>query len=220
MEEPAGACPRCGAAYVPRQEYCVECGLRLPIHHGFAPALGRAWRLQLSRHPAGWLWVVLCLLALATVAAAAAILASDEGSSAVRTIVATESEPVTAAPATATALQPTTPTTTAQPTRKTTTTPRRAGPVKWPPGRSGHTVVVASVPATRGRDAAVKLWRAAVGAGLPDVGILDSSEFASLRPGYYVVFSGFYKTEEAALAAVEGAQAKRYPRAYEREITP
>src|SRR5919198_1139923 len=29
-----GACPRCGAPYAAGQEYCVECGLRLPAETG------------------------------------------------------------------------------------------------------------------------------------------------------------------------------------------
>jgi hypothetical protein len=223
VDEPSGACPRCGAAYEPMQEYCIECGLRLPLDRGIVPAVGRAWRLQVSRYPGGWLWVVLVLLALAAFAAVAAIIASDEGSSAVRTIVATEPTPTTTAAATETALQPTTPTApttaaTGTETAATTTRTRpQARPIEWPAERSGHTVVVASTPE---REAAERLARAAIRAGLPDVGVLDSSEYASLRPGYYVVFSGFYRTVDDALAAVEAAQQNGYPRAYEREITP
>jgi hypothetical protein len=218
------ACPRCGTPHEPLQEYCLECGLRLPLDRGFMPAVGRAWRLEVSRHPGGWLWVVLVLLAVAALATVAAILASGDSASAVRTIVATESTPAT----TAAALTETTPTVTAPTTtgraqtRATTTTQRRAqtAPVEWPEGRSGHTVVVASVPTTRGREAALRSANAAIRAGLPSVGVLDSSEFASLRPGYYVIFSGFYRTVDAALAAVENAQQNGYPRAYEREVTP
>jgi hypothetical protein len=214
-----GECPRCSAAYEAMQEYCVECGLRLPLERGIGSAVGRAWRLEVSRYPGGWLWVVLVLLALTTVATVAAILASGEGESAVRTIVAT-APPPTARPTTptATAFQPTT---TAPATTATTTRPtRQTSPIEWPAGRSGHTVVVESVPTTRGRDAAAQVARAAIRAGLPRVGVLDSSEYASLRPDYFVIFSGFYRTEDQALAAVETAQSRGYPRAYEREITP
>jgi hypothetical protein len=215
----AGECPRCGASYEPLQEYCIECGLRLPLERGIGPTVGRAWRLEVSRYPGGWLWVVLVLLALTVAATVAAILASGAGQSAVRTIVAT-APPPTGRPTTptATAFQPTT---TAPATTATTTRPRRqTSPIEWPDGRSGHTVVVDSVPTTRGREAALQVARAAILAGLPRVGVLESSQFASLRPGYFVVFSGSYRTEEAALAAVEAAQSRGYPRAYEREITP
>jgi hypothetical protein len=206
------------------QEYCVECGLRLPLDRGIGETVGRAWRFQVSRHPGGWLWVVLVLLALTVLATVAAILASDEGESAVRTIVATEPMPLTRPVPTETAFVPTTtPTTTVSATTQTLTTATTTGPaspIEWPGDESGHTVVVASVPTTNGREAALRLARAAIAAGLPRVGVLDSSEFASLRPGYFVVFSGSYETEEGALAAVESAQSRGYPRAYEREITP
>jgi hypothetical protein len=204
------------------QEYCVECGLRLPLDRGIGETVGRAWRFQVSRHPGGWLLVVLVLLALTALATVASILASDEGESAVRTIVATEPMPLTRPVPTETAFVPTTtPARTQTATAATTTGPARpSSPIEWPDDQSGHTVVVASVPTTNGREAALRLARAAIAAGLPRVGVLDSSEFASLRPGYFVVFSGFYETEDGALAAVESAQSRGYPRAYEREITP
>jgi hypothetical protein len=226
VEEPSGTCPRCGAAYEPMQEYCIECGLRLPLDRGLVPTVGRAWRLQVSRYPGGWLWVVLVLLALAAFATVVAILASGEGESAVRTIAATEPTPTVQPTPTVTAFEPTTAATTTSPAtaETTTTTTRRAGPaapIEWPAGRRAHTIVIASVPTTTtGREAALRHARAALRAGLRDVGVLDSSKFASLRPGYYVVFSGFYETVDGALAAVEAAKARGYPRAYEREITP
>jgi hypothetical protein len=202
------------------QEYCIECGLRLPLDSGIVPTVGRAWRLEVSRYPGGWLWVVVVLLALTVFATVASIVASDDSASAVRTIVATESAPSTTAQLTKTSPPPSVTTTRPPPTRTATRPSRQTAPTDWPEGRSDHTVVVASIPATRGRESALRLARAAIRAGLPDVGILDSSEFASLRPGYLVVFSGFYQTVDGALAAVETAQARGYPRAYEREITP
>jgi hypothetical protein len=220
MEQVSGGeCPRCGAAYQPLQEYCIECGLRLPLERGIGSAVGRAWRLEVSRYPGGWLWVVLVLFGLTAVATVAAIVVSGEGESAVRTIVATAPPPTARpTPPTATAFQPTT---TAPAATATATPPRKqTRPIEWPDGRSAHTVVVGSVPTTRGREAALRLARAAIRAGLPRVGTLESSEFASLRPGYFVVFSGSYETEDEAVAAVEAAQSRGYPRAYEREITP
>jgi hypothetical protein len=216
------SCPRCGAAHEPLQEYCLECGLRLPVDRGVRLAARHAWRLELSRYRAGWLWVVLALLALAALGAVAAILASGGGASTVRTIVATESAPTTTSPpATQTPPEPTSRTTTAPPPTETAPRrPRQAAPVKWPRGRSGYTVVLGSVPTTRGREAAVRQARAAIRAGLPAVGVLDSSKFASLRPDYYVIFSGFYRTVDAAVAAVDTAQENGYRRAYEREVTP
>jgi hypothetical protein len=216
VEEPAAECPRCGAAYEPMQEYCIECGLRLPRDRGIFPTVGRAWRLQVSRYPGGWLWVVLVLLGLTALATVAAILASDQGESAVRTIAATEPAPTVQPTETGTVFAPTT----APPTTVTTPPAGPATPIEWPAGRRAYTIVVDSVPTTIGREAALRTARAALRARLPDVGVLDSSKFASLRPGYYVVFSGFYETLDSALAAVETAKGRGYPRAYEREITP
>ena len=48
--------------------------------------------------------------------------------------------------------------------------------------------------------------------GLPDVGVLVSSEYSSLHPGYYVVFSGIYATQSEAGAAVSAAHAQGLPR--------
>ena len=131
-----GECPRCGAAYEPLQEYCIECGLRLPLDRGIGSAVGRAWRLEVSRYP-GWLWVVLVLLALTAFATVAAILASGEGESAVRTIVAT-APPPTARPTTptVTAFQPTTTAPATTDTVTTTRPPRQTRPIEWPDGRN------------------------------------------------------------------------------------
>jgi stage II sporulation protein D len=95
--------------------------------------------------------------------------------------------------------------------------PRPVG--EWPAGRSGYTVVLDSVPAPAGLRAARSAAARARRAGLPAVGILVSSEFASLRPGFYVVFSGVYRTAAQADAAARLARS-RYPAAYPRRIAP
>ena len=51
--------------------------------------------------------------------------------------------------------------------------------------------------------------------GLPDVGVLRSSDFRNLRGGLYVVFSGVYRTAAEATAA-----AARTSRGYPREVVP
>jgi hypothetical protein len=38
-EEPRDYCPRCGVAYAPLQEYCLECGERLPTNRGVVGVL-------------------------------------------------------------------------------------------------------------------------------------------------------------------------------------
>jgi hypothetical protein len=48
--------------------------------------------------------------------------------------------------------------------------------------------------------------------------VLDSSEYASLHPGYHVVFSGVYESVDDAASALAVAQRIGYERAYTRQI--
>jgi hypothetical protein len=116
----------------------------------------------------------------------------------------------------------TTPTVPTTPTRTTPTTPqppRTRTLAAWPKGRSGWTLVVASLPASAGRKAAVGKARQALDAGLTQVGVLDSSEFSSLHPGYFVVFSGTYDSLSEAQDAASRAAQKGYGNTYARRIT-
>jgi hypothetical protein len=90
----------------------------------------------------------------------------------------------------------------------------------WPAGQSGYTVVLESVPASSGgRALALAQARSASRAGLPQVGVLDSSRYSSLHPGYAVVFSGIYESREEADQAQLAANAKGFSAAYVRQIT-
>jgi hypothetical protein len=75
---------------------------------------------------------------------------------------------------------------------------------RWP-RRNGYTIVLAALPTTVGAKAARARALAAAGAGVPDVGVLDSSRFASLHPGYWIVFSGVYRTFDEAIAGLPRA---------------
>jgi hypothetical protein len=77
--------------------------------------------------------------------------------------------------------------------------------------------VLASVPQSAGRSAAVSEARKALGAGLTDVGVINSSEFSSLHAGYFVVFSGIYNSQSEARAGLDAAKGS-YPQAYARQI--
>jgi hypothetical protein len=79
--------------------------------------------------------------------------------------------------------------------------------VDWPVGEDGWTIALASLPQTGGRKAAVERARAARKRGLASVGVLDSSRYASLHPGYWVVFSGVYSSEAEATSALRPARA-------------
>ena len=218
-----GECPRCGTPYEPFQEYCLECGLRLPANRGLIPVLSTAWRKRVPWYPGDWVWPVLALLIVSALAAAIAILANTNNESATKTQAATgESIPA----GTGTVGSPPPPPEETSPT-DTSTLPTEPPPpppppaneiIEWPAGQNGWTIVLASVPTSSGRATANRTARNALNSGLTDVGVLDSSEFSSLQPGYYVVFSGVYNSESEAQSAESTAKSS-YPQAYVRQIT-
>jgi hypothetical protein len=80
--------------------------------------------------------------------------------------------------------------------------------------------VLESIPASSdGRTLAIERARSAARAGLPSVGVLQSSRYSSLHPGYYVVFSGIYSSNGQASGALAAANAKGFSAAYVRQIT-
>jgi hypothetical protein len=81
-----------------------------------------------------------------------------------------------------------------------------SGVADWPTEEDGWTIALAAVPQTSGRATAVARARAARSRGLPQVGVLDSSRYASLHPGYWIVFSGVYSSEAEATSALEDAR--------------
>ena len=86
-----------------------------------------------------------------------------------------------------------------------------SGVAEWPVGEAGWTIALASLPQTGGRAPALERARAARRKGrLTAVGVLDSSRYASLHPGYWIVFSGIYTSEAEATSALETA--RRYAR--------
>lgn len=214
-------CPRCRARVEPFQEYCVECGHRVR-GGGVVPALASGWQRRLRWYPGDWVWPSLLALVVAVIASAGAIWWTREASSAASTTVVGDTAPL---PTVATTVSvPTTGPAATVPTqtRQTTTAPRpraRRALIEWPQGRNGWTLVLVSLPTSAGRPQAVGRAREAVRAGLDEVGVIDSSEYASLHPGYYVVFSGVYPTIGAAQDAVSDAAEAGFENAYARRIT-
>lgn len=227
-------CPRCGVAYEPLQEYCLECGERLPTNRGTAGVLAAWWQRRFPWYPGDWIWPALLFLAVAAVATAVSA-ATTSGSS--TTIVATEPG-VTVGNGTRPAAAATTQTLPAAP-RPTVTTgalpkapgavsttsvttpapPASPGLVAWPASGTAFTDVLASIPLASGRATAVDRAHAAKAAGLPRPGVLVSAQYPSLRAGFYVVFSGVYRTPGAALAALGSARAHGFPDAYVARVT-
>jgi hypothetical protein len=239
----AGVCPRCGSPYQPGQEYCLECGLRLPHVRGFVaanfiPALSRTWRRHARWYPGDWIWPVVFGLVVAGAGATVAILIANDQHKKSKTIVATTSTgpgttTSTVPPPTGTGTE-TSPTGTGTGTSPTTTEtspttteppppppppPPPTGPIKWPAGKTGFTVVLASVAHSDGLASARKTAQKGIDAGLTDVGVLNSDNFSSLRGGFYVVFSGVFDTLAEAQSGVATAQGT-FPQAYQRKIVP
>lgn len=238
-------CPRCGAEHELDQEYCLECGLRLqPLG---APGQTIVRRELWSRESPAWLWAtLLALLLVALVAGAIAAVAAtqDEDKKAGRPVVTTDrgttetigtftdtsplTVPTTLPTGTTETILPTGTTltvptittgTTATTTIPTTTTTPTSSIRSWPPGKDGYTIVLSSTETSRGRAPAERKANNAIEAGLPEVGILNSSDYLTLNPGYYVVFTGIYNTLSQAQDALPTARSFE-PLAYVREITP
>jgi hypothetical protein len=215
-------CPRCDAERAREQEYCVECGSRLPALTGAIPALRRGWLRRLGWYPGDWIWVSVLTLVVAIAGAAVAIALGDHSSpTAVTTAVApppvaTTTTPLPAAPEPTVSSSSTT-----TKTKSTTTTTTAAPPngrTQWPAGRNGWTIVLFSYPLTGGTAAPDATATRAAHGGLPQVGVLDSSQFSSLHPGYYVVFSGIYSSVGEAETALRTVHATGFASAYTRQI--
>jgi hypothetical protein len=243
-QEPDRYCPACGVAYDPTQEYCLECGARLPVNRGVVGVLASAWQRKLAWYPGDWVWPVLLFLVLTIAATAAALAANAARKGSTPTIVRTEppvavgpgapptNVPITSTPATLpTPTNPPTITTGPLPeppgtvtgTGATPTTPAPApnpnALASWPAGKSGYTVVLESLPVSNGKGAALARARQAKAKGLADVGVLTSAQYSSLHAGYFVVFAGIYGTAAQAAAAVSAAHAHGFPDAFQRQVT-
>ena len=221
---PEPTCPRCGAPHSPNQEYCLECGQRLTPPGGVLGSLAAIWRGRFGRYPGDWVWPVLLGFVVAAAGATAAIVLADAGADD-GTIVATEGgaphSPSTAAVTTVALPSVSTgpPSTPTAPPPATTTAPAPGSLTAWPANQSGFTVILISIPTSAGRSVAIARARSASQANLPQVGVLESSRYSSLHPGYYVVFSGIYSSRGQAEQAREAASSRGFPLAYSREIT-
>ena len=235
---PRDYCPTCGVAYEPLQEYCLECGTRLPTNRGVVGFLATQWQRRLAWYPGDWIWPVLLFLVLTVAATAAAVAAGSPrkhpavfvvtkphvtvGLGAtevdVPTVTRTSTLPTAPAPTITTGTLPRAP---GAPSTKgvTTPAPNPNALAFWPEGKSGYTNVLESLPLAAGRANAVARARKAKRAGLLAVGVLVSSQYSSLHPGYYVVFSGIYGSQSEASAAVSTAHAHGFPDAYQTRVT-
>jgi hypothetical protein len=218
-------CPRCQTPYGEGQEYCLECGTRLPTRSGLVAVLGSEWRRRLGRYPGDWIWpVLLALVVAAGAGVVSALWLADTSSSASGTLVRTQPGPSTPTPTETapelTTTTPTTPTATETNPAAPPPPPLRQTLTTWPAGKNGWTIVLDSVPTTNGRVGAVAEAKQALRLGLKQVGVLDSAGYSSLHPGYFVVFSGIYDSQAEAQSHIIEAHRHGYRGPYPRRITP
>lgn len=220
--DPDRQCPHCGTPYAEDQEYCLQCGGRLPGRGSLVAALGTAWRRRMGWYPGDWIWPALLALVIAAAAGTASALWLADSSSAGESTLVETSPRATSIQQTQTAPEPTTPATTTTATQAAPPPPPPPPPpdqpTKWPAGRSGWTVVLDSLPA--GSRRAYIEARQALRKGMKKVGVLNSSSYSSLHPGYLVVFAGIYESEADAQGALLDAHEHGYGGAYPRRITP
>lgn len=172
------SCPRCHEPLAAGQEYCLVCGARV------ADAL----RGRTSSAGSSWVLRAVAAGAVALIGAVAAVAAT--GSDSGRPTVVTAIGGFATAPESPTGEAPVGP----------------SGVAEWPTDEDGWTIALAVLPQTAGRASALTRARAARSKGLPQVGVLDSSRYASLHPGYWIVFSGVYASEAEATSALEDAR--------------
>ena len=171
------ACPRCREPLAAGQEYCLECGARVYERARIRPSLtARAARFAPWPPRRG--------------ARRGGGCDRRDGWRRRRSTIETAIGGFATAPQTSNGESPAGP----------------SGVAEWPTGEDGWTIALASLPQTGGRPAALARARAARAKGLTAVGLLDSSRYASLHPGYWIVFSGIYASEAEATSALEDAR--------------
>jgi hypothetical protein len=171
------SCPHCHEPLASGQEYCLVCGARVGSPTRFAATSSSGWALR-----------ALVAGVVAAIGAAGAIAATGGEGGGPNVVTAIGG--FATAPDSASGEAPVGP----------------SGVAEWPTDEAGWTIALAALPQTKGRSAAVARARAARRRGLPQVGVLDSSRFASLHPGYWIVFSGVYSSEAEATSTLEDAR--------------
>ncbi|HEX6762248.1 MAG TPA: hypothetical protein VF094_05570 [Gaiellaceae bacterium] len=213
------SCPRCGARRRSDQQYCLDCGLLLPDVTGTVPALRRRWLRTFGWYPGDFVWAALLALVVAIVGAAAAIAVGRHRAAGGPPSFAAAT---TAAPVRAPAAEPPIRLRARVGAGKLPKAPEpgttRPGRLTWPKDANGWTVVLVSYPKNTGRLAALAKASEAAKTGLAQVGVIDSSRFASLQPGYFVVFTGIYGSQTDADTAVPTVRAAGFAGAYSRQI--
>jgi hypothetical protein len=210
-------CPRCGTARAPRDRYCLACGLKLPVVAGAVPALRRRWLRRLGWYPGDWVWLSLASLVVAVGGAAAAIAVTTRDNKPKPVVFTAPGQVAVGEPSSGITVRPRS----TVPARKLPKAPEPtvlAKRVSWPANENGWTIVLVSYPKISGVATARATVDRAVKSNLRRVGILDSGNYASLQPGYFVVFTGIYASKVDADAAVGTVKQAGFGGAYSRQI--
>jgi hypothetical protein len=226
---PPPVCATCAARLEEDQTYCLDCGSPTPL----APRLTR------SSRSVAILAIALAALGIGAGALAYAVAADDDPPLGTATTATAPGAPLPAdtsggfgpLPADTTGGFPTTGTTPLIPPTGTgfgtttsgvppvtgTTTPSApagGGSGDWPAGTTAWTAQVSSVRDEGDADALRARLRAAGEAA----GVLESSDFDELEPGYYVVFSGTFGSRAEAIAHAAALRAT-YPGVFARRLS-
>jgi hypothetical protein len=206
--EPAGTCPRCGAPHDPGQLACLTCGTPLSLRDGREPRRS-PWLIAAVAGAvllagAGLGYVVSRVadpgeVTNAEVQSAAGQMAqtAPPQSPPAAPPPAETAPPAGTAPAPAPAPGGTEKEGAAEPSQPVPGAKAGGKPKQWPEGKDAFTVVLLSA---RSRAGAQARARDAARAGVP-AGVLRSSDYKSLRPGYWVVFAGQFSSQEQARRA-------------------
>ena len=190
------SCRNCASPLAPDQRYCLECGARRgdtrvpfgrplapaaadpasPTAAVAAPARGSEW----TPLTAIGLVAVIALILLAGILVGQGLGGGDDGAAQVVTVGGSGGGGSTAGG-----------------------TETAAFESDWPQGKDGYTVELGSLDKASASAADVQSAKDdAAGKGAPDVGALDSDDYASLPGGTYVVYSGVYDSKGAATKAL------------------
>jgi len=189
---------------------------------GRLAAARRRWIGRIGWYPGDWVWLSLATLVVAAAGAALAIVVSEHRHDAHKGFQTVAGGVALSEPSSQVGAGQTPTSTTG--TSKLPTAPEPGSPASgngrtaWPANLTGWTIVLVSYPKTFGHPQALATATSAAKKGLSQVGVVDSSKYASLQPGYYVVFTGIYPSRAEADAAVGTARQAGFPGAYSREI--
>ena len=224
-------CPACLSPMRSDQRYCLECGERLAVDESPPPPGGGS---AFANRNTSILAIIAVILIIAGVGLAwVALRTTSDGEDPVTTAATTATgitdtgitdtgiidTGITDTGMTDTGITDTGITDTGMTDTGMTDTGGTAS--GWPADQSGYAVILASKDAASFTEAdAQAIADQATAAGVPMVGVLDSSLFPSLNPGYWAVFSGPYTTKDEAALAATTIQGQGYPDAYAREVQP